>query len=215
MRISFCFVFEKAKIKITFYKRVSLPLSILKNYKSIMIIDERISRQSYMLDAAKQIMTAARTAPKGKGIDILEIITITEREIEILSQEMKKLSEETGLKFLMRDSENILSADALILIGTKEQKQALNCGYCGFPSCAEKPQNTPCAINSIDVGIAIGSACSKASDLRVDSRVMFSAGWAAQRIGWMKGCHQIIGIPISASSKNPFFDRKPKETETK
>lgn len=34
-----------------------------------------------MLDAAKQIMTAARTAPKGKGIDILEIITITEREI--------------------------------------------------------------------------------------------------------------------------------------
>ena len=104
MRISFCFVFEKAKIKITFYKRVSLPLSILKNYKSIMIIDERISRQSYMLDAAKQIMTAARTAPKGKGIDILEIITITEREIEILSQEMKKLSEETSLKFLMRDS---------------------------------------------------------------------------------------------------------------
>ena len=109
MRISFCFVFKKAKIKITFYKRVSLPLSILKNYKSIMIIDERISRQSYMLDAAKQIMTAARTAPKGKGINILEIITITEREIEILSQEMKKLSEETGLKFLMRDSENILS----------------------------------------------------------------------------------------------------------
>ena len=144
MRISFCFVFKKAKIKITFYKRVSLPLSILKNYKSIMIIDERISRQSYMLDAAKQIMTAARTAPKGKGIDILEIITITEREIEILSQEMKKLSEETGLKFLMRDSENILSADALILIGTKEQKQALNCGYCGFPTCAEKPQNTMC-----------------------------------------------------------------------
>ena len=107
------------------------------------------------------------------------------------------------------------SADALILIGTKEQKQALNCGYCGFPTCIEKPQDTPCAINSIDVGIAIGSACSKASDLRVDSRVMFSAGWAAQRIGWMKGCHQIIGIPISASSKNPFFDRKPKETEAK
>ena len=43
-----------------------------------------------MLDAAKQIMTAARTAPKGKGVDILEIITITEQEIKILSQEMKK-----------------------------------------------------------------------------------------------------------------------------
>ena len=28
----------------------------------------------------KQIMTAARTAPEGKGVDILEIITITEQE---------------------------------------------------------------------------------------------------------------------------------------
>lgn len=180
-----------------------------------MIIDERESRRSYMAEAARQIMTAARTAPKGKGIDILEIITITEEEIKQLSQEMKKLSEETGLKFLLRDSDNILSADALILIGTKEQKQALNCGYCGFPTCAAKPQDAPCAINSIDVGIAIGSACAKAADLRVDSRVMFSAGWAAQRIGWLNECRQIIGIPISASSKNPFFDRKPKETETK
>lgn len=149
-----------------------------------MIIDERISRQSYMLDAAKQIMTAARTAPKGKGIDILEIITITEREIEILSQEMKKLSEETGLKFLMRDSENILSADALILIGTKEQKQALNCGYCGFPTCAEKPQNTPCAINSMDVGIAIGSACSKSirPKSRQQSNVFCRMGCSANRL---------------------------------
>ena len=180
-----------------------------------MIIDERISRQSYILDAARQIMTAARTAPKGKGVDIIEIITITGQEIEMLSQEMKKLSEETGLKFLIRDSENICSADALILIGTKEHKQSLNCGYCGFSTCSEKPHDTPCAINTIDVGIAIGSACAKAADLRVDSRVMFSAGWAAQRIGWMKDCHQIIGIPISISSKNPFFDRKPKEPEIK
>ncbi|WP_455498362.1 ferredoxin domain-containing protein [Coprobacter sp.] len=180
-----------------------------------MIIDERESRQSYILAAARQIMAAARTAPKGKGVDILEIITITDEEIKKLSQEMKILSEKTNLKFLLRDSENILSADALILIGTKELKQSLNCKYCGFSTCAEKPQDTPCAINSIDVGIAVGSACAKAADLRVDSRVMFSAGWAAQNLGWLKECRQIIGIPISVSSKNPFFDRKPKETETK
>lgn len=180
-----------------------------------MIIDERKSRQDYIIEAAREIMTAARTAPKGKGIDVIEIITITGQEIVTLSQEMKKLSEETGMKFLIRDSENILSAGALILIGTKEQKQALNCRYCGFSTCAEKPTDTPCAINSIDVGIAIGSACAKAADLRVDSRVMFSAGWAAQRIGWMKDCRQIIGISINISSKNPFFDRKPKEPETK
>jgi uncharacterized ferredoxin-like protein len=46
--------------------------------------------------------------------------------------------------------------------------------------------------------------------LRVDTRVMFSAGLAAQRLEWLKGCRQVMAIPVSASSKNPFFDRKPK-----
>ena len=83
--------------------------------------------------------------------------------------------------------------------------------HCGFPTCASKPSETPCALNTIDVGIAIGSACATASDLRVDSRVMFSAGLAAQSLNWLSGCKNVIAIPISCSSKNPFFDRKPKE----
>ena len=40
---------------------------------------------------------------------------------------------------------------------------------------------------------------------------MFSAGLAAQRLNWLEGCTQVYAIPVSASSKNPFFDRKPKE----
>jgi uncharacterized ferredoxin-like protein len=40
---------------------------------------------------------------------------------------------------------------------------------------------------------------------------MFSAGLAAQRLDILKGCKQVFAIPVSASSKNPFFDRKPKE----
>jgi hypothetical protein len=50
-----------------------------------------------------------------------------------------------------------------------------------------------------------------AADNRVDTRVMFSAGLAAQRLNWLEGCCQVFAIPVSASSKNPFFDRKPKE----
>ena len=68
-------------------------------------------------------------------------------------------------------------------------------------------------MNTIDVGIAIGSACAMAADMRVDTRVMFSAGLAAQRLDWLKGCKNVFAIPVSASSKNPFFDRKPKEKE--
>ena len=178
-----------------------------------MIINERMARKEYMLDVAKQIMLAARTAPKGKGVDIIEIITLSDEDIDAVSKEMLRLAEETGMKFLIRDSENIQQADAMIVIGTRQAPQGLNCAYCGFATCAEKPLATPCAINSIDVGIAVGSACSKAADLRVDSRVMFSAGWAVERLGLLKDCHQCIAIPISASSKNPFFDRKPKENK--
>ncbi len=65
----------------------------------------------------------------------------------------------------------------------------------------------PCAVNTVDVGIAIGSACSVAADHRVDSRVMFSVGCAAIELGMMPGCTSVYGIPISSTSKNPFFDR--------
>lgn len=175
-----------------------------------MLLNERETRHKHLLGIANQIMTAARTAPKGKGIDIIEIMTVEGDEIKILSDKTYELGVETGMKFLFRDSENILSAEAIILIGTHSQVQGLNCAHCGYITCAEKPEAVPCTINSIDLGIAIGSACSTASDLRVDSRVMFSVGLAAQRLNWLNGCKSVMAIPISASSKNPFFDRKPK-----
>ena len=40
---------------------------------------------------------------------------------------------------------------------------------------------------------------------------VFSAGLAAQRLNWLKDCKMVMAIPVSASSKNPFFDRKPKQ----
>lgn len=175
-----------------------------------MILNERDSRHEHLLNVARQMMTAARTAPKGKGIDIIEVAVVTGAEIEILAKKMKALFEENGLKFFLRDAENILHAECIVLIGTREQTQGLNCGHCGFATCAERSEGVPCALNSIDVGIAVGSACATAADLRVDTRVMFSAGLAAQCLHWLEGCKMVMAIPVSASSKNPFFDRKPK-----
>ena len=99
-----------------------------------MILNERYTRKEYLINIAKQMMTAARTAPKGKGIDIIEIITITEEEIKILSDKMIAMVEDHGMKFFLRDADNILQAEAIVLIGTKDQAQGLNCGYCGFRS---------------------------------------------------------------------------------
>ena len=64
------------------------------------------------------------------------------------------------------------------------------------------------ALTQADVGIAIGAACSKIADFRLDSRVMFSAGWAAKRLDILNGADLVFAIPLSSTSKNPFFDRK-------
>lgn len=178
-----------------------------------MFQNERDARHEHVLYVARQMMSAARTAPKGKGLDIIEIGMVTGDDINRLSGEMLQIAEETGLKFLLRDADNILQAEAVVLIGTRQQIQSLNCGHCGFPTCASKPLPVPCAINTIDIGIAVGSACATAADLRVDTRVMFSAGLAAQRLGYLGEATCVMAIPVSVSSKNPFFDRKPKEKQ--
>ena len=176
-----------------------------------MIQNERDIRHEHILNVARQMMTAARTAPKGKGIDIIEVALVTGEDIKILSDKMIAMVEEHGMKFFLRDADNILSAECIVLIGTREQAQGLNCGHCGYATCASRSEGVPCAINAIDIGIAVGSACATAADFRVDTRVMFSAGLAAQQLQWLPGCKMVMAIPLSASSKNPFFDRKPKE----
>lgn len=175
-----------------------------------MILNERDSRHEHILHVARQMMTAARTAPKGKGIDVIEIALVTDDDIQKLSDKLIAMAEENGMKFFLRDADNILQAECIMIVGTRSLAQGLNCGHCGFPTCASRPGGVPCALNTVDVGIAVGSACATAADLRVDTRVMFSAGLAAQQLGWLKNCATVFAIPISASSKNPFFDRKPK-----
>lgn len=177
-----------------------------------MIYDEREVRQETVLEAARKIMMAARTAPKGKGVDVVEVMTLTGDEVVRLSDEMRRVHEENGFNFFLRDADNILQAEAVVLIGTRELCQGLNCMRCGFKLCSDRPSSVPCAINTLDVGIAVGSACAMAADLRVDTRVMHSAGIAAMRPGQpCEGLQNVLAIPLSCKSKNPFFDRKPKE----
>jgi uncharacterized ferredoxin-like protein len=173
-----------------------------------MITNERNSREEHLLQVAQQMMTAARTAPKGKGMDLLEIAGISGGELETLAVKMEQMAGEKGLNFFLRDAANIRQAACVVIIGTRAKEHGLNCGHCGYPTCGERAAGVPCVLNSVDVGIALGSACATAADLRVDTRVMFSAGLAAQQLDWLPGCTQTFAIPVSASAKNPFFDRK-------
>jgi uncharacterized ferredoxin-like protein len=101
-------------------------------------------------------------------------------------------------------------APIVVLIGTrKEPLQLPACGYCGFDGCnAMLNAGGTCFFNSGDLGVAVGSAVSLAADLRVDNRIMYTAGKAAIELGIL-GDDVLIAyaIPLSAKGKNPFFDR--------
>lgn len=172
-----------------------------------MIENERTGRPERVVGAARQMMTAARTAPKAKGADIVEIALVAGDDLEVLADAMTESGTAESRPGLIRDGGCVRCSQAVVLVGVRLQPMGLNCGHCGFPSCGAKPAEVPCAFNSIDVGIAVGSACATAADLRLDTRVMYSAGIVAQRLGWLPGCALTQGIAVSVSSKSPFFDR--------
>ncbi len=175
-------------------------------------ITEESVRKETLLETAKKIMTAARTAPKGRGIDTLSISVVTGSELQQIIDKMKEIGKKEGSEFFIRDAENLLASGILILIGTQIAPTNLHyCGLCGFDNCSTKTNvpEAPCAFNLLNLGIALGSAVSLAADLRVDNRIMYSAGKAAMEIGIVdKNIKVCMGIPLSVTSKSPFFDRK-------
>lgn len=177
------------------------------------IYTELEERKNTVIDVAKKMLVAARTAPKGKGADNLEMAILTDNDIRLLAMEMRKIGEQKEYDIFIRDADNVLAnADAVVLIGTRIKTLGLKvCGLCGFADCAtkEKYPLVPCVYNVGDLGIAVGSAVAVAADHRIDNRVMHTIGMAALKLEILSpGIKTIWGIPLSASSKNPYFDRK-------
>ncbi|MFA6548371.1 MAG: DUF2148 domain-containing protein [Candidatus Margulisiibacteriota bacterium] len=160
---------------------------------------------------AQEMCLAARTAPKARGLDLLEMAIIKGETLKQLSDKMKEIGDARNHFTFQRDSQSILSAQIMVLIGTKKQTIGLKyCGFCGFENCAAAEKaGALCAYNSGDLGIALGSAVSVAMDHRLDNRIMYSAGKAAVEMQLLgKDIVAAYGIPLSATAKNPFFDRK-------
>jgi uncharacterized ferredoxin-like protein len=168
-----------------------------------MLIKEQEIKEKALDHVAEEMCVAARTAPKAKGVDNIVVAVAKGDTISKLADEMLKLKRD-------RDAGNIRSCSHVVLIGTKLGVMNLDpCGLCGSPNCASKPASVPCVFNASDLGIAVGSAVSVASDHRVDNRVMYSIGMAAMKLGLLGNDVKIVlGIPLSATGKSPFFDRK-------
>jgi uncharacterized ferredoxin-like protein len=170
-------------------------------------------KKEALLDVAKKMVIAARTAPKARGMDNLAMAILTDAELQQLCKATKAIGDREDYDIFLRDAINVLnSADVVVLIGTRFKSLGLKfCGFCGFIDCVTKAKhpNVPCAFNTSDLGIAVGSAVALAADHRVDTRVMYTIGLAAREMNILGEEYKIIyGIPLSATSKNPFFDRK-------
>lgn len=171
-----------------------------------------------ILQVAKLMSISARTAPKSKGIDDIEVLVVYGEELEKIAKKMEELEKETGDKNYIRDANSVRKAQAVVLVGVRGRNPlGMNCGLCGFETCEEflkarvvdrKIHRGPlCAFKLLDLGIALGSAVKTANIHNVDNRLMYRIGTAARLLGLLD-CDLVIGIPLAALGKNPFFDRK-------
>ena len=177
-----------------------------------MVQDSKTSEMNAVLRAAEAMCAAARTAPKGKGVDYIDTLILTGEDIEKLAATSQQIGEETGAAFFVRDAGNLRASQAVVLIGVGYQTRGLNeiCGLCNFENCAKCAEaGAVCVHAPMDLGIAIGSAVSVAADMRMDNRVMFSAGQSAMKLKlFAPSIKCVIAIPLSVSGKSPYFDRK-------
>lgn len=165
-----------------------------------------------ILQTAARMCAAARTAPKTHGKDILHTLTLTGAEKDALADKMEEIgrngNSDAMLTWYGRDSANLRAAQAVVLIGAQRKARNLpGCGYCGFEDCAACVRaGGGCSWMYVDLGVAASSAaCIAAADM-VDCRIMYSVGKAAAEMTYVPNCVW-LGIPISISGKNIFFDR--------
>jgi len=176
-----------------------------------MLIKESDFKDKVLDHIAEDMCVAARTAPKTKGVDNVVVAIAKGDTISELAKKMMEIREKQGgSESFSRDAGNLPQASHVVLVGTKLGVLNINaCGHCGYKDCESKPKESVCAFNTIDLGIALGSALSVAADHRVDNRIMNSIGKAAVELGLLgPDVKMAMGIPLSVTGKNPFFDRK-------
>ena len=185
------------------------------------IKDEKAELEG-LLAVAKAMAVAARTAPKARGVDAIETLIAFDEDLDALAGAMEEHGAKSAMsEIFKRDAESVRKSQAALLVGLqdlrpKKVERPLDCGGCGHGDCSgflrvEKREGKDfsgpvCLFQAIDLGIALSSASSVAARSHVDNRMMFTMGGPAHKLGWMKS-QIIIGIPLSCSGKNIYFDR--------
>jgi uncharacterized ferredoxin-like protein len=161
---------------------------------------------------AALMCAAARTAPKGRGIDNLSTLVVTGTDISLVSEEMRRIGRELGDAFWDRDAGNVDASMAIVVLGQRTAPMNIPaCGFCGFEDCAASARaGATCAISASDLGTATCSAAAVAALHHIDNRIMYRIGRAAMNLGLFddEKITMAYGIPLSVTGKSPYFDRK-------
>ncbi len=188
------------------------------------ILASNQAEQEAVLTAGRLMMAAVTTSPKTRGVSSLSSVLIQGEEKDRLARAMEEQfsKKASPLESFPRDAQNIRRSAAVLLIGVKgtlpkKPENPLNCGACGYFSCAqfiraEKKRGEDftgplCAFQVMDLGIALGAAAKMAAEFNIDNRIMYTAGAAAMSLGLLEA-DLIVGLSLSISAKNIFFDRK-------
>lgn len=172
---------------------------------------------------AMLMAAAARTAPKTKGLDSIKTLVLDGDDLEKLAIGMEKKAEHMPphLSYILKaDMNTVKMSSCVLLVGVtgepKRPERPFDCGACGYDSCNDFIRVTKrtkdftgpvCMFQIMDLGIALGSAVKIAGELNIDNRMMYSIGVAAKEMQLMDS-DVIIGIPLSTTGKNIYFDRK-------
>ena len=159
-----------------------------------------------------------------------------EKEQEEIAEKMEELSclpENKRVDEQYR-TEAIMTreADCILVLGDTHGRNMpfdANCGYCSGPAgCSFVYSRRRTAAGQIDhsdkslsktlidgplcqmhvqgLGYSTGSALWMAKKLLVDARPFMTVGMAAKKLGYCRASEFVIGILVSATSKNPFVD---------
>jgi len=188
------------------------------------ILTSQQAEPEAILAAAKLIMAAVTTAPKTRGVSTITSALIQGEDQERLAKAMEGHGTKKAFSgdIFKRDAQNVRHSHAVLLIGVKgampkKPERPLDCGACGYPTCAEfirakkgkKGEDFPgpvCAFQIVDLGIALGVAARMAAELHIDNRLMYTVGAGAMGMGVLEA-DMIVGLPLSINAKNIFFDR--------
>jgi len=170
---------------------------------------DELERDSLFI-VAELMCLAARTSPKGVGVDNIVTGVVSGSTKDMLVSEMRSIDKELqNLRVFGINADMVSISELVVLIGTRFKRLMIpTCNFCGFKDCeASSKAGGICVFNIGDLGIAIGSALSVAGRHHADNRVMFTIGKAALNLKLLGDDVKIVyGIPLSAKGKNPYFD---------